>query len=157
MPPAPGPRGWAGVLWAFFDWVQSLPSWLRPAACGVALFGGITLLRVVLDLVLDGPSAAAAGEALLAVLLGTSLGAIGGLTWAAVREPLRPLGRARPFVGGAVLGAVGAIVLLVFLTLTDDPEMSLKNDPYAWMMVPIGALISAIILGFTILREDKDG
>lgn len=155
IPPAPVPKGWAGVLVAFFDWVQSLPAWLRPAAYGVALFGGVTLLRVVLILLLD-PSIAAAGEALKAVLVGSTLGAIGGLTWAAVREPLRPLGRARPFVGGAMLGVVGALAMGVFFTLTGDPEMSLTT-PGGWVMLPIAALVSGPVLGFTILREDKDG
>ena len=151
LPPEPPPRGVAGLLAAFLEWAQTLPAWLRPAAYGAALVGGATLLRAVLMLLLRAAEPGVlAQHALLATVVGGAIGAVGGIMWALVHRPLRPLGKAAPYVTGMVICAVCGLAVLAVNTLLAADELSLvapsSGTALAFLVVLGGPLLGHIVL-----------
>lgn len=155
LPPVPGPRGFTGQVFAFLEWTQRLPRWMRPAVYGATFFGGITFLRLVGVLLMRGGPGDAAIDTLLGLLVGGAMGAAAGLAWTAVHRPLRRLGRAAPHVAGMLALAAACIVVLAFLTVTGDPELSLA-DPSGWIVMALAALLAGPVLGRFMMREFGD-
>jgi hypothetical protein len=112
MPPTPL-RGWQRVALAITKAVQRLPSWARPAA----LSGGLLFALVMLRGLFLIPSAMSHPELLIGLAkaagIATAAGVIGGLTYSAVREPLRRFGRAGDYLTGVacVLAYMGALAI----------------------------------------------
>ncbi len=152
LPPVPRPRGFTGQFAAFLEWAQGLPTWMRPAVYGATVFGGITFLRLVGVLLMRGAPLDAALDTLRGLLVGGAMGAAGGLAWTAARGPSRRLGRAAPYVAGMLAVAAACLVVLGFLTITGDREISLA-DPSGWIVLALAALLAGPVLGGFITRE----
>lgn len=155
LPSPPAPGGLLRALLTFFKWSEGLPAWIRPAVYGAAVFGGVTFLRLLIVLLVRGPSVDAATDVLLGLLAGGAMGAAGGLTWAAVHRPLRRLGRAAPYVAGMVAAAGGGLVITLLLPLLGEDGISLA-DSSGWAMVAFSAVFGGLMLGRLWLRKLDD-
>lgn len=134
--------------------LKRLPQWLRAAAVGSVAVGALTIVRVA------GMAVGGAGpspvDALLLIagsfVAGAYLGAVAGITYAIVRDPLRKLGRAGDYLAGIL--CVWAYLLASVIPmelLTDRPAFATPDDATALALG--GAVIGAIIGHFWFRRR----
>jgi hypothetical protein len=122
------------------------PRWVRAAAVGAAAVGVVTVLRVLGMVVAgEGPSLLGAlGLIFAAIAGGAYLGAVAGLTYAIVRDPLRKIGRMGDYAAGVLcVWAYLLASLIPMQLLTGRPAF--PTPDYAAAVAVGGAVIGAII------------
>ncbi len=153
LPPLPDPPvpGWAKALRWLVARVNRLPKWARPAAYGAVFIGGWGLLNVLARGVGQGFSLVLLETAGIAILAGGALGAVGGITYYAVREPFRRFGRAGDYMTGV---AVTCAYLLAFAIpdalFSNDPMF---RDPAGWIIFGILTLFFGLLIGHVWFRD----
>lgn len=156
LPPLPEPPmpGWVKVVGRFVDIVDRLPRWARPAAYGAAAIGIMTLIRSVFFVLANGVSLAVLGMVAMGIGAGAYLGAVGGLTYYAVRDPLRRFGKAAPYLTGIV---VMVAYLLAFglpeLYFSEDPMLA---DPVGWVITLVMSVLFGLAIGHWWFRAAED-
>ena len=150
LPPPPVP-GWAkGIRWLAAR-VNRLPKWARPAAYGAVLIGGWTLLNVLARGFGQGFSLVLLEAAGLGILGGAALGAVGGITYYAVREPFRRFGRAGDYMTGvAVMFAYLLAFAIPDALFSKDP---IFTDPAGWIIFGILTLFFGLLIGHVWFRD----
>jgi hypothetical protein len=153
MPDPPVPQA-LRALRAMGTTLQRLPPWLRAAVVGAIAVGLITVMRVAgMAVGSDGPSPL---DALLliagSIVGGAYLGAVAGITYVIVRDPLRKIGRAGDYLTGIL--CVWAYLLASVIPmelLTGRPAFATPDDAAALALG--GAVIGAIIGHFWFRRR----
>jgi hypothetical protein len=153
MPDPPVPQA-LRALRAMGTALQGLPPWLRAAVVGAIAVGLITVMRVAgMAVGSDGPSPL---DALLliagSIVGGAYLGAVAGITYVIVRDPLRKIGRAGDYLTGIL--CVWAYLLASVIPmelLTGRPAFATPDDAAALALG--GAVIGAIIGHFWFRRR----
>jgi DNA-binding XRE family transcriptional regulator len=137
---APSLPGWARALNAFGGWVEARPDWLRPAIWGASALVALTMLRVLFALPLAVREPRVLLVALGALLASAAIGTFGGLVYALLGRPLRPLPVVGPYLAGIV--GVGGYLLagLALVSLTDDAP----RDPASLTTI---LLVVSLLLG----------
>jgi transcriptional regulator with XRE-family HTH domain len=152
LPPLPDPPmpAWLRLLVRFRERVERLPRWMQPAAYGAAAVGLITLARAVIAMLVVGPSLELLGMAAAGAGVGAYMGAVGGLAYHAVRDPLRRFGRAGPYLTGIVVVAAYLLALAapVYL-LTGAPVL----DPGVWIIAMAVTAFFGFLLGHWWFRD----
>lgn len=156
FPPLPAPPLF-GINRALV-WLLRRPAWLRPAILGAVLVGGMQAVREL-------PIAAAgdvrgALQALAVVVLsavaGAYVGAVGGLTFSAVRAPLRRrLGRAGDVLTG-VLCAL-AYLLAIVLPLAALGVAGVWRSPSLWVLFAVFGVIFGLFLAYGMPARERGG
>jgi len=127
--------------------IQRLPRWLRPAAVGAILIGGLTVVRAILFLVLR--RAAPSLELLLTVLgaigVGAYGGAVGGLAYVMAREPTKKLGAFAPYALGIV--CVYAYLLAFGIPLAVFGGDDMFRSVSGWIALVIVGTVFGLIIG----------
>jgi hypothetical protein len=133
--------------------LKRLPQWLRATVVGAVAVGIFTILRIA-GMAIAG-EAPAPLEALLliagSILGGAYLGAVAGITYAIVRDPLRKIGRAGDYVAGIL--CVWAYLLASVIPmqlLTGRPAFPTPQDAAA---VAFGGAVVGIIIGHLWFRR----
>jgi hypothetical protein len=152
MPDLPVPTP-LRVLRVAGKWLKRLPQWLRAAVVGAVAVGIFTILRVA------GMAVAGEGPSPLSALLlvagsivgGAYLGAVAGITYAIVRDPLRKIGRAGDYVAGIL--CVWAYLLASVIPmqlLTERPAFATPEDAAA---IAFGGAVVGVIIGHLWFRR----
>ena len=143
MPEFPHEIG-GGILWRIATVILRLPAWLRPAAWGALLLGGMVLVRVVFAMLARGPSWNLLGIAAVALLIGGYLGAVGGFVFRLVRPRTRDWGRAGDYITGiACVWGYAVALLLPAALLSQDATF---RQPGMWIsMAGVGLLVGSLI------------
>ena len=151
LPPLPPPplRAGARVVGALSAVADRLPAWARPALWGALLIGTIVLLRVVVMLVVAGPSWRLLSVAGLGLAVGGYLGAVGGGTYYLVRPRVRRMGRAAPYVTGI---ACAVAYLLAFMIPAAIVGEEIARDPGGWGIMALVAVVFGLVVGHSLLR-----
>lgn len=126
--------------------LERFPRWVRAAAVGAAALGVVTVLRVAGTVVAgEGPSfVGALGLIAASIVGGAYLGAVAGLTYAIVRDPLRRIGRLGDYIAGVL--CVWAYLLASVIPmqlLTGRPAF--PTPDHAMAVAVGGAVIGALI------------
>ena len=133
--------------------IQRLPGWLRPAAVGAILIGGLTIVRAILLLVLR--RAAPSLELLLTVLaaagVGAYGGAVGGLAYGAAREWTKKLGAFGPYALGVI--CVYAYLLAFGIPLAVFGGEDMFRSAPGWIAFTIVGTIFGLIIGRSWFRD----
>ncbi len=133
--------------------IQRLPGWLRPAAVGAILIGGLTIVRAILLLVLR--RAAPSLELLLTVLaaagVGAYGGAVGGLAYGAAREWTKKLGAFGPYALGVI--CVYAYLLAFGIPLAVFGGEDMFRTASGWIAFTIVGTIFGLIIGRSWFRD----
>jgi hypothetical protein len=151
FPPLEGPPlpRWARALNAFGGWVHARPDWLRPAIWGASALAAMTLVRVLFALPLAVREPAVLLAALGALAGAAAMGAFGGLVYALLGRPLRPLPVVGPYLAGMVGVAGYMLAALVLLSLGDDAA----RDPATTTATLLGvSLVVGAFVGHRWLR-----
>ena len=150
MPDFPLDSG-GGILTKVFTRIGQLPAWLRPAAWGALLVGGMVLVRVAFTMLARGPSWKLLGMAAGAFLIGGYLGAVGGFVYHRVRPRTRGWGRIGDYVTGVACVWGYAVALLLPLALfSRDPEF---REPGMWISMAGVGLLAGSLVGHFWFRE----
>jgi hypothetical protein len=133
--------------------LKRLPQWLRAAVVGAFAVGVFTILRVVgMAIGGDGPSPLDALLLIAGSLIGGAyLGAVAGITYAIVRDPLRKIGRAGDYVAGIL--CVWAYLLASVIPmqlLTGRPAFATPEDAAA---IAFGGAVVGVIIGHLWFRR----
>jgi hypothetical protein len=154
MPAPPAPT-WIRVAGAANDWLQKRPAWMRPALVGAAALAAMTLVRVVFLLPSAASNPGALGTALLAVLLASGAGAVGGLVYALAGRPLRGVPVVGPYLAGivAVAGYMTAIVTMMALSGEERVVDGGVGDGIA--TVAIVSVLFGCVVGHQWLRPER--
>jgi hypothetical protein len=152
MPELPIPTP-VRVLRAAGKSLKRLPPWLRAAIVGAVAIGVFTILRVAgMAIGGEGPSPL---DALLliggSIIGGAYLGAVAGITYAIVRDPLRKIGRAGDYVAGIL--CVWAYLLASVIPmqlLTGRPAFATPDEAAA---VALGSAVVGVIIGHLWFRR----
>jgi DNA-binding XRE family transcriptional regulator len=149
MPPAPT-RGWQRVLLQLAALVRRLPPWARPAAVGGGIVFAFVAVRALLLLptILTHPQLFIG--AVVAAVVASGAGIAGGLTYSAVREPFRRLGRLGDYLTGVVcvlvyMGALALVAPLVF----GEPLVKEASDIEVFVVISI---VFGLLIGHFWLR-----
>jgi len=153
VPMSPQLRLLVGVL----DRIQRLPGWLRPAAVGAILIGGLTLVRAILLLVIR--RAAPSLEMLLTVLaalgLGAYGGAVGGVAYAAAHKPTRKLGAFGPYALGIICAYAYLLAFGIPLAVFGGEE--LFRSVSGWIAFAVVGTVFGLIIGRSWFRDSGPG
>lgn len=147
VPPMPAHlMGGRGMRWfmAVADAVDRLPRWLRPAAWGALVIGGVVLLRVVGVMVVQGPSWKLLGMATMATLIGGYVGGVGGLAYHFVRPRTRGLGRLGDYLTGVASVTAYCVAFLLPMAITGD-EMG--RSVSGWVSMLVIAAVFGLVMG----------
>jgi hypothetical protein len=114
MPGLPRP-GWLVV----FEWVERIPSSLRPAVVGACVLAALTSIRIIFAIPFLFSEPARLGTAFIAVVAAAAAGAVGGFAFSLTRPWLRTLGRPGDYISGIVavgayMGALALVAPLAF-------------------------------------------
>jgi hypothetical protein len=134
--------------------LKRLPPWLRTTVVGAVVVGVFTILRVA------GMTVAGEAPSLLdaltliggLIIAGAYLGAVAGITYAIVRDPLQKIGRAGDYVAGIL--CVWAFLLAWVIPmplLTGRPAFATPNEAATFAFG--GAVLGAIIGHFWFRRR----
>ena len=133
--------------------LERFPKWVRAAAVGAVGLGVVTVLRVAGTVVAgEGPSfLGALGLIAASSVGGAYLGAVAGLTYAIVRDPLRKIGRLGDYVAGVL--CVWAYLLASVIPmqlLTGRPAFPTPDHA---MAVAVGGAVIGVIIGHVWFRR----
>lgn len=134
--------------------LKRLPQWLRAAVVGAVAVGVFTILRVAgMAVAGDGPSPLDALVLIAGSIVGGAyLGAVAGITYGIVREPLRKIGRAGDYVAGMLCVWAYLLASVIPLQLlTGRPAFATPDEAAAVAFG--GAVIGAIIGHFWFRRR----
>jgi hypothetical protein len=153
MPDLPVPPA-VRALRAAGTMLKRFPGWLRAAVVGAVAVGALTIVRVAgMAIGGEGPSPLNALFLIArSIVTGAYLGAVAGITYAIVRDPLRKIGRAGDYVAGilCVWAYLLASVILMEL-LTGRPAFATPDEAAALAFG--GAVIGALIGHFWFRRR----
>ncbi len=126
--------------------LERAPMWLRATVVGAVAVGTLTILRIAgLAVAGEAPSALAAlGIIARWIIIGAYQGAVAGITYSIVRDPLRKIGRLGDYVTGVL--CVWAYLLASVLPLQrlrDVPDFARPDQAPALALG--GAVVGAII------------
>lgn len=155
LPPLPPPpmSGSVRVIAFVSEAISRLPQWLRPAATGAVLVGGLTLVRAFFVLLVS--RGANMGQTLLAVLaavgVGAYGGAVGGFAYALVKKPAARLGKIGPYV-------IGLVCIYAYLLAFAIPLDLFTNDdtfrtPSGWVIGAIIGTLFGLLIGHSWFRQ----
>ena len=153
LPPLPEfPLGTGeGILVGISTRIERLPPWLRPAAWGALLVGGLVLVRMAFAMLARGPSWNLLGNAVVACIVGGYLGAIGGLVYRVVRPRTRNWGRIGDYVTGvACIWGYAVALMLPAAFFSSDPSF---RQPGLWITVAAVGLLAGSLIGHFWFRE----
>jgi hypothetical protein len=141
--PVPGP---VRALRAAGKALERFPKWVRAAAIGAVTVGVLTILRVTGTVIAgEGPSfLGALGLIAASIVGGAYLGAVAGLTYAIVRDPLRKLGRAGDYVAGVLCVWVNLLALFIPMQLVTG-RPAFPTPDHATAVAVAGAVFGAIV------------
>jgi hypothetical protein len=126
--------------------LKRLPQWLRSTAVGAVALGIFGILRVA-GMAVGGEAPSALDSLLFiggSIIGGAYLGAVAGITYVIVRDPLRKIGRAGDYIAGILCAWVYILASVIPLQLlTGRPAFATPNDAAALAMG--GAVIGAMI------------
>ena len=155
LPPLPPPplSPLVRILFAIVEQVQRLPKWARPAAVGALLIGGVTVLRAVFLVTLQGVplSASLLMTILVAMAIGAYGGAVGGLAYGFVRDKCRKFGRIGDYLTGIVCMYAYLIAFVIPLSLFTEEEMFRTTS--GWVIMAIVGTVFGLLIGHTWFRE----
>lgn len=155
LPPIPAMplSGSTAVLAGIAAWVGRLPPWARPAATGALIVGAITIFRAFLFLVIGRarPTPAFFGAVAAAIGAAAYMGAAGGLTYTAVRAPLRRFGRGGDYLTGIVCAyaSLFAIALPAALFTKDD----MFRTSFGWLLLLVVGTVFGLSIGHFWFRD----
>ena len=141
MPEYPRP-GWMRALGAVHARVESLPTWLRPAAWGALVLGALVSLRALLLVPMAVSRPVLLLEALRAVLAASAAGAVGGLAHGLLGRPLRRVPVVGPYLAGTVAVFGYLIAIFALVTVLDG-----ERAPSFGADTLVFALAVSILLG----------
>jgi hypothetical protein len=133
--------------------LKRLPQWLRATVVGAVALGVFAILRVA------GMTIAGEGPSFLDTLLliagsivgGAYLGAVAGITYAIVRDPLRRIGRGGDYVAGILCVWAYLLASVIPMQLfTGRPAFATPEDAAA---VAFGGAVIGIIIGHLWFRR----
>jgi hypothetical protein len=156
FPPMPDPPvpGSVRAVRAAGVMLQRLPRWIRAAVIGALAVGVLTVMRVA-GMAVGGEGPSPLNALLLivgSIVVGGYLGAVAGITYAIVRDPLRKLGRAGDYI--AAILCVWAYLLasaIPMQLLTGRPAFATPDEAAGVALV--GAIIGSIIGHFWFRRR----
>ena len=153
LPPAPLSPSFR-VLIAITDRIQRLPKWVRPAAAGALLIGGLTLVRAVFVVVFRrSPISPSLLLTILAAIgVGAYGGAVGGLAYTLVRDRFRKFGRVGDYLTG--LTCVYAYLLAFGIPLAVFTREEMFREPVGWIIMIIIGAVFGLIIGHSWFREE---
>jgi len=137
--------------------IQRLPGWLRPAAVGAILIGGLTVVRAILLLVLRraDPSLELVLTVLAAIGVGAYGGAVGGLAYGAARERTKKLGAFGPYALGVI--CVYAYLLAFGIPLAVFGGEDVFRSASGWIAFTIAGTVFGLIIGRSWFRDSGTG
>ena len=133
--------------------LQRLPRWLRATVVGAIAFALFTLFQVAgMTMGGEGPSPLDALRLVtFSFLEGAYLGAVAGVTYVIVRDPLRKLGRAGDYIAGILCVWVFLLASLIPAQLqTGRPAFATPDQAAA---VAMGSAIIGAIIGHLWFRR----
>lgn len=126
--------------------VAKLPAWARPAAVGALLVGALALARGALT-VLGG--AEPTWSLIVVIFEGLGIGAyggmVGGVAYALVREPTRPLGRIGDYLTGVTCVYAYLIAFGVPALLFHWDDATFDSSVFWVLMLVAGAVVGLVI------------
>jgi hypothetical protein len=127
--------------------LKRLPQWLRAAAVGGVVVGVFAILRVAgMAVAGEGPSPLNALLLIAALTVGGAyLGAVAGITYAIVRDPLRKIGRAGDYVAGVL--CVWAYLLASMIPMQLLTGRAAFATPGEAAAVAVGSAVLGVIIG----------
>lgn len=133
--------------------LKRLSTWVRATVVGAVAVGVLTVVRIAgMAVAGEGPSAVdALGVIVGLTLFGAYLGAVAGITYAIVRDPLRRIGRAGDYIAGVL--CVWAYLLasvLPFQFVAERPEFASPDQAPA---LALGGAIVGVIVGHLWFRR----
>ena len=133
--------------------LERFPIWVRAAAVGAAGVGTVTILRVAgMAVAGEGPSfLGALGLIAAAIGGGAYLGAVAGLTYAIVRDPLRKIGRAGDYVAGVLCVWANLLAWVIPMQLLSG-RPAFPTPDYA-AAVAIGGAVIGVFIGHVWFRN----
>jgi len=142
---------------AVSDRIQRLPGWLRPAAVGAILIGGLTIVRALLQLVLRraAPSLEMPLTVLAAVGLGAYGGAVGGLAYRAAHQRTKRLGAFGPYALGII--CVYAYLLAFGIPLAVFSRDDMFRSASGWIAFAAVGTVLGLIIGRSWFRDSGTG
>lgn len=150
MPEFPYEVG-GGMLSRIATGIERLPAWLRPAAWGALLVGGMVLVRVAFAMLARGPSWRLLGMAAVACLVGGYLGAVGGFVYHLVRPRTRGWGRVGDYVTGvACVWGYAVALLLPAAFFSQDAAF---RQPSMWIIMAGLGLLAGSLIGHFWFRD----
>ncbi len=134
------------VFMAMYQWITTLPGWLRPGVWGAAGVGAMTLFRVaLLSLVRGGPTREGGVVVLLAIGAGAWGGVVGGVAYRAARARTRHLGRTGDYLTGvACAWTVLAAFVVPYALYSGNRGF---QEPVVWLCMLAGATVAGVYLG----------
>ena len=152
MPDLPVPSA-VRALRAVGTALGRFPVWLRATVVGAAAVGLLTILRLAgLAVSGDGPSALAAlGIIVRWIFIGAYQGAVAGITYSIVRDPLRRIGRLGDYVAGVL--CVWAYLLATVLPLQLLPQRPEFAHPDQAPALALGGAVVGMLIGHLWFRH----
>ncbi len=133
--------------------LKRLPVWLRVTVIGAMAVGVLTILRIAgLAIGGEGPSPVnALGLLIGAIIIGAYQGAVGGITYSIVRDPLRKIGRLGDYLTGIL--CVWAYLLASVLPLQLLPDRPEFAHPDQAPALALGGALVGVIIGHLWFRH----
>lgn len=147
LPPLPSPPLplWINVVSRSGDLFMRLPEWSRPAVVGAAIMSAWFLFRLIFLVPQALRSPELAPELVVGFIAVALAGASGGLAYAAVRKPLRGIGRAGDYLTGvACVGVYMLALVLVAPIAFGEPVM---EDPGDWPILLAVSVFFGLFIG----------
>jgi hypothetical protein len=134
--------------------LKRLPGWLRATVVGGVVIGAVTVLRVA-GMVVGGQAPSLLDAVLLiarSIAEGAFLGAVAGITYAIVRDPLRQIGRAGDYIAGILCVWAYLLASVIPMQLfTGRPAFATPDEAGALALG--GVFIGAIVGHFWFRRR----